>query len=198
MHGNVLALRQKLPHWTETDLLSPILVSFFTKKSIFFFFLDLEILRYCWAMVSTWLFRMEHNQGKQVIGTTGISCLFILTHCPQACDFFSLPAGWREMGICSSTGSWMNQPFLSVQRLSSFFSRRLPTDPSCKTALGWILWLSAMYPGLVLKKGFVHVYCHHSPLRLWKWKTELILSYWIWLYLAAISSTMYICNFCPG
>lgn len=173
-------------------------IVFYKEKFFLFFFLDLEILRYCWAMVSTWLFRMEHNQGKQVIGTTGISCLFILTHCPQACDFFSLPAGWREMGICSSTGSWMNQPFLSVQRLSSFFSRRLPTDPSCKTALGWIFWLSTMYPGLVLKKGFVRVYCHHSPLRLWKWKTELILSYWIWLYLAAISSTMYICNFCPG
>lgn len=38
VHGNVLALRQKLPQWTETDFLSPILVSFFTKKSIFFFF----------------------------------------------------------------------------------------------------------------------------------------------------------------
>lgn len=47
VHGNVLALRQKLPQWTETDFLSPILVSFFT-KSIFFL-----IWKY-WGIVEQW------------------------------------------------------------------------------------------------------------------------------------------------
>lgn len=176
-------------NWNGFSFPNTCIISY--KEKVVVFFLDLELLRYSWTMVSTWFFRMEHSQGKQVIGTTGISCLFILTHCPQACDFFSLPAGWREMGICSSKGSWMNQPFLSVQRLSSFFSRWLPTDPSCKTGLGWTFWMAALYLALVMKKCFLYVYCHHRPPHLWKQKTELILSYWIWLYLTAISSTMY-------